>query len=611
MSLISELKRRNVFKVGGAYAVMSWLIIQLISTLVPALLLPEWTVRLVTILLIIGFPVALLFAWAFEMTAEGVKRTSDVSLDESITSTTGQKLNYVLVPALLIALFYMLYQQESGPTQTEPELINYTNIETTQSIAVLPFADMSKDSDQEYFSDGISEEILNVLVKIPELQVAGRTSSFAYKGKNQDLRTIGTELNVNHILEGSVRKSGTKLRITAQLIRSSDGFHLWSETYDREMNDIFEIQDDISKSIAEALAISLGIKQGDTLVKHRTDVPAAYEAYLKARAAYSRRNEGMNEAILHLSEVLIYDPNFVPAWALLAKTYSIVPYYQGNIITGFSETSRDEMWDHYIPLAQRTVDLALALDPNYPETLVAQANIYKEQYNYAMADRTYKRAIALNPRDADAYQQYTEVLIILGLTEKAVQEARIANTLDPNVPILMNVLAWALVTDNKPVEALEVINKALVIDPTLGSLYNNLLTANLLLRDLDAAIETTKIRPGMDDDRRAEQIQFFQDFKNEPALINDHKTWLAVQFFRGRSSLAAIKDMDIMGLIIRLQERSRYGQFQAVNGLTSEMWADPRARQMLDYQNILEGWQEAGFPSHCKPIGDADFECTG
>ena len=271
--LIQELKRRNVIRVAVAYAVSAWLLIQVSDTVFPMLKLPEWTATFVAVLLIIGFPIALIFAWAYELTPEGIKLEKHVVRDESISHLTGRKLDFAVIATLVVALGYFAFDKfvldpsrDAELMQTTAEVVIEQATETgksgipDKSIAVLPFVNMSSDPEQEYFSDGISEELLNVLAKIPGLRVAARTSSFQFKGENRDIIDIGQQLNVALVLEGSVRKAGLQIRITAQLIDARNGFHLWSETYDRELENIFAVQDEISAAIVGALKEHLGLQ---------------------------------------------------------------------------------------------------------------------------------------------------------------------------------------------------------------------------------------------------------------------------------------------------------------------------------------------------------------
>ncbi|MDP5054835.1 MAG: adenylyl cyclase, partial [Congregibacter sp.] len=296
MSFLGELKRRNVFRVAGVYVVVSWVIVQVAATLEEAISLPAWFDAVAVSFLAIAFPIVLVFAWAFELTPDGIQRTVSVSLEDSITEQTASKLDMVLILALLVFAVAMvlprfLPQAEisaaepvvSASLKDEALVAAATPPVKDASIAVLPFSDLSPDGNQEYFADGISEELLNVLAQVDGLKVAGRTSSFAFKGRNEDLREIGQVLNVAHILEGSVRSQGDKVRVTAQLIQVSDGFHLWSQTYDRNLSDIFAVQDDIAQQILVAMTDELMSDKALSIAPAaRTDI-SAFNLFLEAR----------------------------------------------------------------------------------------------------------------------------------------------------------------------------------------------------------------------------------------------------------------------------------------------------------------------------------------
>ena len=292
LSLFAELKRRNVFRVGIAYAITSWALLQVTDVVSPILGLPAWAPRLIFVILAIGLPPALIFAWAYEMTPEGLKREKDVDRSRSITSQTGRKLDRIIISVLSVAVVLLLIDKFMLSPAIPPDTAETSD----KSIAVLPFVNMSSDPEQEFFSDGITEEILNSLAAVKELKVAGRTSSFAFKGRNEDLRLIGDTLGVAHILEGSVRKAGATVRITAQLIQVDDGFHLWSETYDRQLNDVFAIQDEIATEILKQLKARLLDEEIAILTAERTD-PEVYDLYLLAKQRiYSRTRETIESA---------------------------------------------------------------------------------------------------------------------------------------------------------------------------------------------------------------------------------------------------------------------------------------------------------------------------
>jgi TolB-like protein len=258
-SVWAELKRRNVVKVAVAYAIVGWLLVEVASTVLPTFEAPQWLLQAFTLFIVLGFPLALIFAWAFELTPEGIKREKDVDRSASITHKTGRKLDFLIIAVLGMAVAYFVVDKFFWVEKES----TITPAVTEQSVAVLPFVDMSPNKDQEYFSDGIAEELLNQLSKIRGLQVPGRTSTFAFKGQNEDFRVIGEQLHVAHVLEGSIRKAGERVRITVQLVKAADGFHLWSETYDRDLIDIFAIQEEIAKAVAKALSITLGVGEGN------------------------------------------------------------------------------------------------------------------------------------------------------------------------------------------------------------------------------------------------------------------------------------------------------------------------------------------------------------
>ena len=323
-SLFTELKRRNVVKVGVAYLVLAWVVIQVTDSAVPALHLPEWVNSLVFYLGAIGFPFALFFAWAFEITPDGVKRESDIAPEDSITAHTGRKLDFTIIGLLAIGLGYFIYESrfstesettDKSVTTTEPgsTLEPGTKVEqqsNNSSIAVLPFVNMSVDESQGYFSDGITEEILNALVAVNGLEVASRTSSFQFKGRDLGIPHIAEQLKVRYVVEGSVRKAGKTIRITAQLIDASNDRHLWSDTYDRPLSidNIFVIQDEISRSIVEALRDELGIDQiTNAKLSKTTDDLSAYELFLQSRPLFQSRTK-LDVAHNLLTQAVEQDP---------------------------------------------------------------------------------------------------------------------------------------------------------------------------------------------------------------------------------------------------------------------------------------------------------------
>ena len=428
MSFFNELKRRNVFKVAAAYVIVGWLIMQAGEVMAPALNLPEWVNSLLAFFLILGFPLALFFAWAYEMTPEGLKKEKDVDRSKSITQVTGQKLNNVIIGILVLALGYFVIDKFVLQPQvvTEPSTASEETVtdETAQehSIAVLPFVDMSANSDNEYFSDGLSEELLNILARIKELRVAGRTSSFAFKGKDDDLRNIGEKLNVNTILEGSVRKDDkrNRVRITAQLINVEDGYHMWSETYDRELDDIFAIQDEIAHKVAQAMRITLlGEDEARLEQVASTDINA-YDLYLKGLQGI---NEGgfvsLDRAVTQFQEALSLDPSYIPAkiglvssWASMASTGAI---------------SYQQALDRGMPLLEQILE-------EQPENSAARfqmANLKIFEGDNAGAEEAFIAALDDDPRNALGLKQYGRFLFNNGRVEQGMELINTAVQIDP------------------------------------------------------------------------------------------------------------------------------------------------------------------------------------
>ncbi|MFT6771368.1 MAG: TolB-like protein/tetratricopeptide (TPR) repeat protein [Congregibacter sp.] len=393
MSLLGELKRRNVFRIAGVYSVVGWLLVQVAASLEEAVGLPAWFDGFVVSLLAIGFPVALVIAWAFELTPDGIKRTVSIDADESITAQTGSKLDIVLVLALLLFTGAMLVPKLFNSEQLPGLVAGSAAAEA--SIAVLPFADLSPGGDQEYFADGISEELLNVLAKVSGMKVAGRTSSFAFKGRNEDLREIGRVLDVAHILEGSVRSQGNKVRVTAQLIQVSDGFHLWSETYDGDLSDIFAVQDDIANRILVAMKSQLQVEEAPTLAPvQRTDV-TAYGLFLEARdLIFTRDPAGMERALDLLNRAIEIDPSYAPAYASRAKALVLLSDRPGS----YGKLPAKESFVQ----AKTDVEQALGLDADLADAYAVRGLINSDTGRADYAITALRRAIELSPNSLDA-----------------------------------------------------------------------------------------------------------------------------------------------------------------------------------------------------------------
>ena len=388
---------------------------------------PGWVFYVTLLLLGIGFPFAIIFAWAFELTPDGLKREHEVDRTRSITQHTGRKLDFIIIGVMAVALSYFAYDKLVLSTARDAALVEATtqavseqitaeeaSTESDNSIAVLPFVNMSDDASNEYFSDGISEEILNALAKVKGLQVTGRTSSFAFKGQNKDLRVIGKALGVNHILEGSVRKSGNTVRITAQLIQVDNGFHLWSETYDRELDDVFAIQDEIANNILQQLKATLLGAETTAITTTRTDAQA-YDLYLLAKQRmYERTGPTIEAAADLLDRAIAIDPDYAPAYAQRGVATLLLAEGGG----GYGKIPREQAEAQ----AKLYLDKAKALDPNLAEAWAGLGLYYYGQPTGAkqlQAIEVLQKALAINPGMIDASNWLSNALLRLGRPAEA------------------------------------------------------------------------------------------------------------------------------------------------------------------------------------------------
>lgn len=414
MSLYSELKRRNVFRVALLYLVSSWVVLQVADVGVSLLGLPDWTGRFIFLLLVIGFPLVIVFSWIYEITPDGIKRETEVEVDASIAADTARKLNTAVIVMLVVALGGLLADRLIPRTSGK---LSQTASAPENSIAVLPFVNMSPDSDNEYFSDGLSEELLNLLAKTPELLVAARTSAFSFKGSNADIQQIAARLNVAYVLEGSVRKSGDSIRVTTQLIQASDGYHLWSESWDRKLTDVFVIQDDIAAAVVAELKVTL---LGE-LPRAPVADTRAYDLYLRAKSvANNATNSALAEAVLLLNEAVTIDPQFAAGWAELG-TAQVNQVVQGFVpqVTG-------------VQRAGASYAKALEVDPQYVQALGGLSWIAMfYEWDFGEAARLLSRAADINPRNVKVLNSSAALAAVFGQFSEAISLQETALELDP------------------------------------------------------------------------------------------------------------------------------------------------------------------------------------
>ena len=461
MGLVSELKRRNVLRMAVLYVLAAWLLMQIAEVVMTLAALPIWVGQATLVLLMVGFPIALVFSWFYEITPEGLALEKDVPHHESITHVTGRRIDFIVI-ALLCAAVIMLAVDKwwvGGPT--------------SQSIAVLPFENMSADPEQEYFSDGISEEILDQLAKVPELQVISRSSAFSYKGRDINIPDVARELNVAHILEGSVRKDGDRVRITAQLIEAHSDIHLWSETYDKTLDDIFAVQNDIATAVVESLKVTI---LGEPYTVEVTS-PKAYALYLQGRHLSQMNTEkSLEKAMVLYKESLAIDPEYAPTWIGIARVYDrlatlrAIPGEEAHLLS-FEAT-------------ERAVDIA----PKSGRANDALAwKLFKDLGDLESAAHRFERALMFEPTNTNIVGNISIFLSALGRTEEAIQFGEYQVSRDPANAVAYNNLGLRYRYSGKLDQAEQAFLTTLTLNPRFGGAYYELGATLLQKRDFAAA----------------------------------------------------------------------------------------------------------------------------
>lgn len=597
---LAELRQRNVFRVGAAYVVIAWLVAQVAELGLDSFEAPAWVIQALLLVLALGLPITLFLAWVYELTPEGIKRESEVDRSQSVTVSTGRKLNVVIISALSIALAYFVLNHDwSGGNRV-------ADSGDDKSIAVLPFVDLSEAGDQEFFADGIAEEILNVLVRIPDLQVAGRTSSFSFKGRNEDLRGIGAALGVDHVLEGSVRRAGSRLRITAQLIRSEDGFHVWSETFDRQATDIFDIQDEIAGAVAVALAASLNLTY-TTPTQQRTDDFAVYEDYLKAKQLFLKRGkENLDEALVYLNQATTRDPNFAPAWSLIAAVYAVYDAY----------VDRDVAIDNYQEwrargkaAAQRA--LSLQADSAFAHSVLGIFYGYDKDHIRALQE--LDRSVELAPDNSDVLDTAAQGLLDVGYFREANTLASRAVEIDPLAAIYRNTLGRSFVGLNKPDLALEQFDEAIALDPSLPFPYNNKGNVIAAAGDVDAFREygAQRVARGLAEQKDVDAIVEVLRIRDDQAALNELAR-TAENAFLIFTALSFITDPE--PFVQQISERVWQQEYRREPGLfltaaRPGFYSSPIWKKQIRKDGLLDLWRSRGFPAQCRPLDGDDFKC--
>ena len=585
-SLWDELKRRNVVRVGIAYAIVAWLLVQIIVSIEEPLNLPSWTDTLVIVLLALGFVVALILAWAYELTPQGVVRTKAVPLPDSVARLTGRRLDFAIIGLLLTAVIVLLLDGNIDRGGVPPA--------EAPSIAVLPFVDMSPEGDQEYFGDGIAEELLNELVALEGLRVAGRTSSFSFKGSTEDIRSIGEALNVGTILEGSVRKDRDQIRITAQLINVSDGYHIWSETFDRQLEDVFAIQYEIASAVTGALGVRLGVGGVNAFHGAGTAKVDAYEVYLRAMAS-----RGV-ERIRLLEQATRLDPEYSAAWSKL-----------GLAVAGSQWDATPEEAPALKVRGYELVLRALELDETSAQSHSLHGTMLYSQRDWIRGEAAHRTAMSLRA-DRDSLSQYGHLLMRSGRLSDAKAQYDKAETAEP-VFEGEGFRVYIALAEGRTADARE----ALLWAPENRRRERELLI-HLSARDTDglaewlaggppASIEMTalfsRIRSVLDSPEAA--VSILRDVHADqtalwPSKLHDIAVLAA---FFGAPEFA----LQVVGEEVRFTSVRQGSLWLPV---MSDVRRLPGFKELVTDLNLVEFWRASGWADACRPVGENDFECV-
>jgi adenylate cyclase len=595
MSLIQELKRRNVIRVAVLYLVAAWLMLQLTDVLSSLLPVPESAGSLVILLLVLGFIPVLIFSWVYEMTPEGLKREVDIERSQSVTPDTGKKIGKITTVLLVLAIAGLVADRLIPESSVDTEVAAVDESLDDRSIAVLPFADLSQAQDQQYFTDGLSEELLNLLVRVDELRVASRTSSFAFRGSSLGVPEISKALNVGHILEGSVRKDGDRIRITAQLIEAGTDTHLWSQNFDRELTDIFAVQDEIANAIVNALTGELGMGgEKAVTVEAATENLDAYEMYLTARELFINR-EQLPESIRLFQKAVELDPNFSRAWAGLGAVEAVA-----------NEWNFGDGIDH-IPLARTAAEKALSLNPNLSMALAVLGAVAVDYGDTGGSIDFYTAAIEKDPKNTTAWLWLGIDQLSSGFIDEAIMSLQQCLAIDPgyqNCRVNLAVtylyrgdIETALKLSNETLEYMFYGSNSLLVSTYVrnGQRYLALLIADQGLGSAGApAIEWIRAIENPNADNSSGFARFkdwARQTSNGEELINFAALFLS---FRAYDELA--KD-SVMGVSALWHPDG------------DEFRTTPQFKTVIRDYGIFEYWKFRGFPPQCKPIGDDDFEC--
>ncbi len=599
-NFFAELKRRNIYRVGALYGVVAWVLLQLIANVAPILELPPWVARAFLLLLVIGFPLAILLAWTREPEGDPTER-----------AITG-RLDWALMGALVVVIALVSYQQ-IAPMSGITTATQMPGVEAAReaaaspagaiSIAVLPFANLSGDASQEFFSDGMTEEITSALARVPDLRVVARTSAYQFRDQNRDIQTIGQQLRATHFIEGSVRKAGDRVRITAQLIKVEDGTHIWTENYDRELTDIFAIQEEIARAIATSLRMPLGVRSGENLVSSRKIDPESYQQYLRAKALVRLRIRGVPQAIEILEPLVARNPDYAPAWASLGQAYGLTPLYL--------RASADEMHravEEFFPKADTAGQRAIQLDPNLADGYLSLARVQTGRGKWLLAEDNFSKAFALDPNNPDTLSSYSNMLANVGRFKEALALKQQLRALEPFVPTYNLDVAEVLWLNGQNDAAITILKEL----PLAGGKVTLATIYAAMGRYSEAADVVLVTPPGGAYPVTPETV------KEAARLLRTAPTVAA-----SPQTLPQLGSFGFVYLYVGAPNRAfesyegwaRAGHYNppGIGLLWHSSYASARKTErfkaFVRAMGYVEYWRAKGWPEFCRPMGADDFVC--
>ena len=569
-NFFAELRDRHVYRVAAAYAVVAWVLLQLFNNLQPILKLADWVGTLVLVVLLVGFPISVLLAWIYQLAPQaGVWRLQRQSIAG------------------------VAFASKSAGTI---------------SIAVLPLANLSGDAAQEFFSDGMTDEITSALAKVRDLRVVGRSSAYQFKGQHKDLRAIGHALSARYLIEGSVRKAGERVRITAQLAEAESGVQRWSETYDRELKDVFAVQEEIALAIAMALHVPLGLKRGESLVPSRTAHLDSYQDYLRAKAlvrARGPRESGgpLSEAAKLLEQVVARDSNYAPAWAVLAQAYSLIPAFTPALVTGSLEEFRRSVRET-LGKAQAAAERAMQLDPTNAEGYTSLATVHTFRRQFIPAEDLFKQALSFDPGNPEALQIYSVALATAGRVKDALPLRRRLRAMEPFVPVFNVFTAQILWLNGLDDEAIAMLK---ALPPNTAFAATSLAEIHAAAGRYEEAAEALLTTPP----------GFYRSGIVEAATALLRTAPTHAPSPQGLPKLGQLSFVYLyVGAPERALEPAEDGDPDAPTAML--LWhpsavaarKTERFRTLVHKTGMVDFWRARGWPELCRPNGPDDFICN-